>query len=268
MDPTPSAPRPRLRREPPPFRSLRVVGTADLGPRLRRVTLSGPDLVGFPVPLPAASVRLLVPSSGTDELVIPAWTGNEFLFPDGSRPPIRTFTPRRVDPAAGELDVDVVLHDGGVASEWARAVEPGAAAAISGPGRGYAVDPDASTFLLAGDESALPAIAQLLELLPAGATVQVHVEVAAPEGRSALPRHPGATVAWHDLTDPTDPGSAMVAAVQAAPITDAARIWVAGEAASVQRVRRHLFEERGIPRARCTVRGYWKRGRSGDDSEE
>ena len=258
----------RIRRPPSPFRTVTVIATAALGPRLRRVTLAGDALVGFPVPLPGASVRMLVPTPGSPELVLPAWTGNEFLLPDGSRPPIRTFTPRRVDPDAGELDVDVVLHGGGVASEWARVAAPGAVAAISGPGRGYAVDPDASAFLLAGDESALPAIAQLLEVLPHDATVAVHVEVAAPEGRSPLPAHPGATVTWHDLADPADPGSAIVTAVRSATIPDGARVWVAGEAASVQRVRKHLFEELGIPRAQCTVRGYWKRGRSGDGEDD
>jgi NADPH-dependent ferric siderophore reductase len=31
-----------------------------------------------------------------------------------------------------------------------------------------------------------------------------------------------------------------------------------------QRIRRHLFEERGLPRPQATVRGYWKHGRAGD----
>jgi len=57
----------------------------------------------------------------------------------------------------------------------------------------------------------------------------------------------------------------MFAAVTSAPpFGEGARLWVAGEAAGVQRVRRHLFEERGLPRGQASVRGYWKRGRSGD----
>lgn len=236
-----------------------------VGPRLQRVTLRGPALEGFPVPLPGASVRVLLPSPGADELVVPTWTGNEFLLPDGRRPILRTFTPRRVDPDAGELAVDVVLHDGGVASAWAATAGAGAPGAVSGPGRGYTVDPEAPGFVLVGDETAIPAIAQLLEAIPRTATVQVHVEVAAPEGRVDLPDHPRAAVEWHDLADPTDPGAAMVAAVRELTIGPEDRIWVAGEAASVQRIRRHLFDERAIPRARATVRGYWKRGRTGDD---
>lgn len=252
----------RTRREPPPFRTIEVSRTEALGPRMRRVVLSGPALEGFPVPLPGASVRLLVPSPGADGLVLPVWNGNEFLLPDGRRPALRTFTPRHVDPESGDLAVDVVLHGGGVASGWAATVEPGAACAVSGPGRGYSVDAAASGFVLVGDETALPAIAQLLEAIPTPAPVRVHVEVAAPEGRIALPDHPRATVDWHDLTDTADPGAAMVAAVRDLDLGND-HIWVAGEAASVQRIRRHLFEEIGVARARATVRGYWKRGRPG-----
>lgn len=253
----------RIRREPPPFRTVAVRRTEPIGPRMRRVVVAGPALEGFPVPLPAASVRLLVPSPGADGLVLPAWNGNEFLLPDGRRPALRTFTPRRVDPDAGELSVDVVLHATGVASDWAANVTPGSPCAVSGPGRGYEVDPTAAHFVLVGDETALPAIAQLLESIPPHATIRVDVEVAAPDGRIALPAHPGATVAWHDLTDPGDPGAAMVAAVRALDLGDDAHVWVAGEAASVQRIRRYLFDDVGVSRSRATVRGYWKRGRPG-----
>ena len=41
---------------------------------------------------------------------MPAWNGNEFLLPDGSRPAIRTLTPLRIDTDGLELDVEVVLH--------------------------------------------------------------------------------------------------------------------------------------------------------------
>lgn len=257
----------RVRRAPPPLRTVTVTGGEPVGPRLHRVVLGGPELVGFPVPLPGASVRLLLPSPGTADLVVPTWNGNEFLLPDGRRPILRTFTPRLVDPEGGHLAVDVVLHPGGVASRWAPHAAVGAPVAVSGPGRGYTVDPGAEGYVLVGDETAIPAIAQLLDAIPGGTRVRVHIEVAAPEGRVALPDHPGATVAWHDLTDPDDPGSAMVTAVRDLVIDAGDRIWVAGEAASVQRIRRDLFEKRGIPRSRATVRGYWKRGRAGDGED-
>jgi NADPH-dependent ferric siderophore reductase len=255
----------RTRREPPSYLRVVVERAERLSPRMVRVTFSGPELAGLTVEQPAASVRLLLPPPGTTELEMPTWNGNEFLLPDGTRPPIRTFTPRRAD--SGTLDLDVVIHGGGVASAWAETAAPGDRAAISGTGRGYAVDPEARVFLLAGDETAIPAIGQLLEVLPVDASVEVHVEVSHPDARLALPDHPGATVAWHDLEPSAPAGDALVDAVCSTALSPGTRVWVAGEAAAVQRIRRHLFEELGLPRSAAWVRGYWKEGRSGDGAD-
>ena len=252
----------RTRREPPRFRRVAVRRVEHSSPRMVRVTLAGSDLTGLTVEQPAASVRLLLPSPGAHELVIPSWNGNEFLLPDGRRPAIRTFTPGRVDAEALELEIQIVLHGVGVASEWAEGAAPGEPAAISGPGRGYAIDRDAPAFLLAGDETAIPAIAQLLAALPTETPVQVHVEVAHPDARVVLPDHPRATVDWCDLPRGASPGDALVAAVRGADLAPGTRVWVAGEAAAVQRIRRHLFEDRGVSRAHAAIRGYWKQERT------
>jgi NADPH-dependent ferric siderophore reductase len=253
----------RIRREPPQFRAVTLQRVEAMTPRLMRLTVGGPDLASFVVDEPAASVRLLLPSPGATELVMPAWNGNEFLFADGRRPVIRTFTPMRSDPDARELELWAVIHGDGPASEWAASATVGAPAAISGPGRGYTIDQDAPSFLLAGDETAIPAISQLLPLLPAAANVAVIIEVAAPDVRLALPPHPSATVTWVDLPAGAPPGDALVAAVAGADIDDSTQVWAAGEAAAVQRIRRNLFEDRGLPRTKTTVRGYWKHGRRG-----
>jgi NADPH-dependent ferric siderophore reductase len=258
----------RIRRQPPTFRPVTVHRAEHLTPRLVRITFGGPELDGMPVADPAASVRLLLPSPGTDTLVMPRWNGNEFLLPDGRRPVIRTFTPRRLDLETGELDLEVVVHGGGLASAWADAVVDGAEAAISGPGRGYTIDLDAPEFLLAGDETALPAITQLLEALPAATPVQVHIEIAEPDARLDLPDHRLATVEWRDLPRGTAAGDTIVDAVRGASITPATRLWVAGEAAAMQRIRQHLFGERGLSRTQAVVRGYWKQGRTGDADDE
>jgi NADPH-dependent ferric siderophore reductase len=233
-----------------------------------RVTLAGAELAGVTVDQPAASVRVLLPSPGAPELVVPTWNGNEFRLPDGRRPTIRTFTPWRVDPDALELDVGIVVHGGGVASDWAVSADSGAAAAVSGPGRGYTVDVDAPAYLVAGDETAVPAITQVLEALPHETLVHVHVEVAGADARLALPAHPSATVEWHDLPPGASPGDALAAAVRDVDLAADTRVWAAGEAAAVQRIRRHLFADRGIPRAQTSVRGYWKHGRAGDEDDD
>jgi NADPH-dependent ferric siderophore reductase len=232
-----------------------------------RVRLAGPELEGFTVAEPAASVRLLLPPPGADELAQPTWNGNEFLLADGRRPTIRTFTPRRADPHAGELDVEIVIHGRGAASGWAEAAAPGSPAAVSGPGRGYVIDPRAPGFLLAGDETAIPAMSQLLEVLPADRPVRVLAELAVPDARLPLPNRPGTTVEWCDLPPGAPPGDALVTAIRAEPLGAGTRVWVAGEAAAVQRIRRHLFQDRRLPRSQASVRGYWKHGSAGDGAE-
>jgi NADPH-dependent ferric siderophore reductase len=256
----------RVRKAPPPFRRAAVERVERLSGRMLRVTLAGPGMVGFPVPDPAASVRLLLPFPGED-LVLPDWVGNNFLMADGRRPIMRTFTPQNVDPEAGRIDLDIVEHDEGAACGWAAKAEPGWEAAISGPLKGYAIDSDAPGFLLAGDESAIPAIGQLLAALPDGTPVEVHVEITDAAAELALPDHPRADVRWHQLGSGSAPGDAIVAAVTKAEIAEGTRIWVAGEAASVQRIRKHLFDTLGIPRPQTVVRGYWKHGRAEGDAE-
>lgn len=228
-----------------------------------RICLGGPDLAGLSVDDPAASVRLLLPSPPARDMVIPDWNGNEFLLPDGRRPALRTFTPRRLDTRALELDLDIVIHGSGVASEWAETAEVGDRAAVSGPGRGYAIDTDAPAFFLGGDETAIPAISQLLETLPVDRPVQVDIEVTHADARIPLPQHPAAVVRWHQLGDSAPPGDALVAAIRSVDLIPDTRVWVAGEAAGVQRIRKHLLEERRLPRSLTTVRGYWKHGRTG-----
>ena len=245
-----------IRREPPQFRQAAVARVRPLTPRLVRVTLAGPELIRFPSPDPAASVRLLLPAP--TGLVIPDWNGNEFLMPDGSRPPLRTLTPRAV--RAGELDVDIVVHEGGRLSTWATGAEVGSDVAISGPGRGYEIPSDAQRLLLAGDETALPAIAQLLELIPHAVAVRALVEIATPDAQLALPER--ASTDWIPGRPGEPPGTALVDAVRAEPLAAGTRVWVAGEAAAVQRIRKDVFNERAVPREHAVIRGYWKFGRA------
>ena len=111
-------------------------------------------------------------------------------------------------------------------------------------------------------------MSQLLEVLPAATPVQVYVEIAHPTRGCDLGAPPNAVVVLARAHGPARPaGDALLAALRDAEIVPDARVWVAGEAAGVQRIRRHLFEERGLTRAQATVRGYWKHGRAGTDDD-
>lgn len=221
-----------------------------------RLTLAGAELAGFELEHPAASVRLLIPSPGSSELVIPRWNGNEFLLEDGTRPVIRTFTPRSLTPHG--LDLDIVVHEGGAVSDWAETANLGAAAAVSGPGRGYEVDGSVSGYLLIGDETAIPAISQLLEHIPEAIPVEAHLVVNNDFGRIEMPDHRDSVLTWREISEPTDAGAAMLTALQETERDETRKVWCAGEAAAVQAVRNHLFRELGLARALGNVRGYWK----------
>ncbi|MCL1595259.1 MAG: siderophore-interacting protein [Actinomycetia bacterium] len=246
----------RQRREPPAFRLLEVKRTEVVSPYMQRVILGGSALEGFMLDGPAASIRVLLPTQG--ELAIPVWAGNEFLNRDGSRPIIRTLTPRRLVAQMQELHVDVVLHEEGVASSWARSAQSGSPVAISGPGRAYTIDPDADAFVLVGDESAIPAICQLLEYLP---TVPITVHIAARHDDAVVDLHRDVAKTWHVTSDRSTADEQLIAAISRIDLGSHMRFWAAGEAATMQRIRKYLFAERSFPRSQAVVRGYWKRDR-------
>lgn len=250
-----------IRREPPPFRVVAVRRVTEVTPFMARVTFGGPALAGLQIDEPAASVRLLLPPPRSSELVMPTWNGNEFLFDDGTRPIIRTFTPLDLDHELLEISLEVVLHEGGATSSWVESAGEGDLAAISGPGRGYTIDTTANTYVLAGDETALPAIGQLIDAMPDDMTVDVVVEVRHLDARVDLPERARQAVTWVGADEDAPPGAALVSAMERLEFGIATRIWAAGEAGAMQRIRRHLRDDRGLDRSHTTVRGYWKHGR-------
>jgi NADPH-dependent ferric siderophore reductase len=256
----------RIRREPPRFLRAAVHSVEPVTRWLVHIVFGGPELGDLVVDQPAASVRLLLPSPGAP-LELPTWRGNEFLLTDDRRPTIRTLTPELTAAGETQLGVHVVLHGAGAASQWAITAAVGDEIAVSGPGRGFTVDATVGAYLLAGDETAVPAIRQLLAALPASVSVHVLVEVTHPDARLPLPGGDRMTVEWLDAQADRPPGDALVDAVRSTAIAAGTHVWAAGEAAAMQRIRRHLFDERGMARAQTTVRGYWKVGRAATDDE-
>ncbi len=249
----------RLRREPPPLLPVEVLARAELSVRMLRLTFEGDGLRGMFVEHPASSVRLLVSSPGTAELVIPDWNGNEFLPPDGHRPALRTFTPLRVDTGAGRLDLEVVRHPGGAVSEWAEIAEVGAPAAVSGPGSGYDIPADAARLIVLADETALPAVIQLVEVAPESLTLEIHIEIVVEDAVIPVDTRPDDSIEWYVSESGAVAGDQLVDVVTAiAELPDGTHLWAAGEASAMHAIRSHLFDTLCIERSRATVRGYWK----------
>jgi NADPH-dependent ferric siderophore reductase len=249
----------------PQIHTGRVVRTERLTPNMHRVVLGGDGLSRF-----AAGehtdhyVKLMFPRAGVryDEPFDPA--AARATMPREQWPVTRTYTVREWDPDAGELTLDFVLHgDTGLAARWAVRARPGDPLHFGGPGGAYSPDPAAGWHLLAGDESALPAIAAALPRVPAGAACAAFVEIGDPDDRQDVPG-----VTW--LYRGSRPiGSLLVPAVLAHPFPAGAdpadvHAFVHGEAAFVKELRRYLRIERGMPRERMSVSGYWRLGHDED----
>ena len=97
--------------------------------------------------------------------------------------------------------------------------------AVSGPGRGYEIQTGVSSYLLAGDETAIPAIDQLLEAMPPTLPVTVLIEVSDPAVRLELHAGPATTLRWLDLPEGAAPGTAMVEAIESLGAMPAV-VWV------------------------------------------
>ncbi len=177
----------------------------------------------------------------------------------GRRPVTRTYTIRWFDRETNELAIDFVVHGTeGLAGPWAAAARPGDLLAFNGPGGAWAPDPSVDVHLLVGDESAVPAIAAALDVLPRGAAAEVFIEVEGPGFQPQLRPAPGTLVHWvHRGHEPY--GEPLARAVRSAPFP-AGRVaaFVHGNASMVKDLRRHLFLERGLDRGDVSISGYWR----------
>jgi len=186
-------------------------------------------------------------------------------MPRETWPVVRTYTIRRWVPELPELWVDFVVHgDAGVAGPWAAAAKPGDVVRFMGPGGAYTPDPEAEWHLLAGDESALPAIGAALEGMPAGAKAHVFLEVADETEEQKLNTEAEAEITWLYRRDRA-PGCELVPAVRALPFPEGRlHAFVHGEAGFVKDLRGYLRVERGIPLDQLSISGYWRNGLNED----
>jgi NADPH-dependent ferric siderophore reductase len=228
-----------------PRYAVTVKSVEQTTPRMRRIIFEGEALSAFEWSGPASHIKLLFAADSPE-----------------AKPVMRTYTPRRFDPATRELTVDMVLHGEGPAASWAAQAAPGQPLTVAGPGRAYAVDVSATHWVLVGDDTAIPALATILETLPAAATADVFLEVPAFEEAAALDAvHSGARLNRLVRADGgAEPGSLLEAAVRGVAMSEGTRVYVACEAGAVRRIRRHLLQERGLSPQQAVTRGYWKLG--------
>ncbi|WP_055570018.1 siderophore-interacting protein [Streptomyces atriruber] len=254
----------RPARKAPKAHVAQVVRTERLTPHMQRVVLGGEGLAEFTAgECTDHYVKLLFDAEG---VTYPEPFDMQRIreeFPRDQWPVTRTYTVRSWDPEARELALDFVIHgDEGLAGPWARDVRPGATMRFLGPGGAYAPAAESDWHLLAGDESALPAIAAAAEALPEGAVARVFIEVEGPEEEQKIATD--AEVVWLHRGD-RPVGELLIEAVRSLEFpAGELQAFVHGEAGFVKELRRYLRIEREIPRERLSISGYWRLGHNED----
>jgi NADPH-dependent ferric siderophore reductase len=241
---------------------LEVTAVRRPTPRTVRVTFTGSGLDSLEA-WPDQQLKLLFPPpgrpvrlpSGDDDVM--RWCQAYLAIPEDERPVMRSYTVRSRD--RGTIDVEFVLHASadGSATTWARTAAVGDVLGRYGPDAAYRRPvPKADTVLLAGDETALPAIATLLSEVD---NAIVFVEVADAAEEQPLP------VRWlHRNGAPH--GTKLLEAVRGASLGPGSAAWLAGEAGMVRSLRRHLVGERGLEKGTIEFTGYWRRELTQDDA--
>jgi NADPH-dependent ferric siderophore reductase len=287
-----------------------VARVVPLGPSMVRITLTGPRLGDFGVAGDDQRVKLVLAPDPTALAELQAagaeWYPAYCALAEERRPVLRTYTVRAARPERSEVDVDVVLHgvsDGhaGPAATWAAAARPGDPMVLMGPdrpGRGrawgveWAPPATATCLLLAGDETAVPAVSAILESLAPGQRAVAVLEVPEAADLQDLRLPQGVEVRWLARAD-RPRGDLLVPAVHAAlvdlgiaaapaPLPEDVDLdtgllwevpedpaagagcyaWLAGEAGVVKRLRRHLVADLGVDRRAVAFMGYWREGRA------
>jgi NADPH-dependent ferric siderophore reductase len=213
----------------------------------------------------APTVNLLVPRVGDES---PRWPrvarDGRIVWPEGAHGvALRSYTARRQDPDAGEVEIDFVLHGDGPAAAWAGAATVGTPLGVAGAGS--MGERAAAQLLLVGDETALPAITRILGAASPSTRGLAVVEVADAAEEQPIHAPDGVEMRWLHR-DGTPPGEStlLVDAVAALDPFDGDDVfaWVGAESAAVRAIRADLRGRWGLGRAQHHAIGYWRRGRA------
>lgn len=247
---------------------LEVIERIQLSPHMVRIVAGGPGISAIEDNgMTDAYSKMLFTPAGSDLTPPYDMAALRESLPLEQLPSVRTYSIRKFDLANGQIWIDFVVHgDEGVAGPWANRAEPGDPLVLLGVGGGYAPDPDADWHLLAGDDSALPAIGAALEAMPRSATGVALLEVGGPQDELEFDAPEGIEITWLHRGD-AEAGTTplLVDAAKALPWRDGrVQLFVHGERGAMKALRPYFTDERGLERRGLSLSAYWAYGRRED----
>lgn len=250
------------------IRVLQVLRTEMLTPRMKRVIVGGDEIEGFGR---GPNIKLVIPPPGAAE---PEWPlkgpNGGAIWPDHPRrPAVRTYSVSAFDARSGELSIDFVLHGrNGPAANWASRAKPGDQLGVGGPGGRTLRESD--WYLFVGDQSALPAIANMLSGLPPSARGRAIIEIPNRDERQPISHPLNLEITWLYRDASASAGERTEALQDCAsnawwPTGANAFVWAGGESEIIRAVRSHFRQERKMTPRQLLAIGYWRRGMTEDD---
>ena len=161
-----------------------------------------------------------------------------------------------------DLTLDVVVHEQGLVTEWAQTDCVGDLVGLSAPKGSFVLPDDAGWVVLAGDLTALPAMARIAERVGSlrdslRDSIPVHLHAEVPDG--PMPDYVTSPVTWHHAASGT---SNLAAVVRDIDWPDGpGYFWMAGESAQMRDIRRHARHDLGWDTRHYDVMGYWSGSR-------
>ncbi|GAA3605289.1 siderophore-interacting protein [Microlunatus ginsengisoli] len=238
-----------------------VVGVRRLTPNMMRIRFGGDDLRRFRTSgFGDERICVFFPRPGDRHTPEPVYVDGRLDYSDGpGRPPSRSYTVRRWDAENAELEIDFVVHEGGVAAGWALSAQLGDGVGLSATDGWYAPPEGTQWQLLLADMTALPALGRIIEELPAGTRAHAIVEVIFPDDAQTFETAGDVTVEWIHGTGHGHAPSALLDALKAYDFPDGpGYIWLAAEASISRDVRKYVRRELGWPIERFEIIGYWR----------
>jgi len=175
----------------------------------------------------------------------------------------RHYTIRRFDPVSRHLDIDFVLHGDSPSGNWARSVRTGDRIEAMGPRGRVVLNPEAEWHLFAGDETCIPGIFGMLEILPVDARAWAFIEI--PDGgeKQNVRTDAALHLEWIERGAPAGPSSLMLERLRAFALPPGrGHAYIIGETSNV-RAQRHDLLARGMTKEQIAAEGYWRPGRIG-----